>query len=183
MSAADDNEHRRTSALACWRYAHDHMRAARTLCCRHQLRNAEAQAHYHLIAQAFEFALMAYLRAAGVPSSTLRTEYGHDLARLFEAALQHGLTGVPEGVVAPLMFFAGHHREREFRHVLDDPDGFPDLDDAWQALSWILDAIAPFVARDYTTRFAQANSPSTESFVLRLRADLAATAQENLPLA
>ncbi len=182
MSAGKDNDQRRTSALACWRYAHDHLRAARMLCQRNRLRNGEAQAHYHLVAQALEFALKAYLRASGVSTSMLAADYGHDLARLFEAALDHGLAGVPDDVVAALVFLAPHHGEREFLHVLHEPAAFPDLDNAFQAVHWMLDAIAPCVARDYTLHYAQDTSPTTEAFVRRLRTDLAATAHELLPL-
>lgn len=150
--------------------------------CRHRLRNTEAQAHYHLVAQSLEFALKARLRASGISSSMLATEYGHDIARLFEATVEQGLVGVPDEVVAAIVFIAPHHRQREFLHVLHEPAAFPDLDNAFHAVHWILDAIAPVVAHDYTLHFAQDTSPTTESFVRRLRADLEATAHERLPL-
>jgi hypothetical protein len=154
MSAASDNDQRRTSALAWWRYAHDNLRAARMLCRRHRLRNTEAQAHYHLVAQSIEFALKAHLRASGVPDE----------------------------VVAAIVAIAPHHREREFLHVLHEPGAFPDLDSAFHAVHWMLDASAPLVALDYTLHFAHDGSPTTDAFVRRLRADLAATAHELLPL-
>jgi hypothetical protein len=117
-----------------------------------------------------------------VEPTSLARDYGHDLAHLFEAALAHGLSPIPDGAVEALMGIAPHHGETEFRHVLHEPAALPDLDGAFHAAHCILDAIAPHVARDYSLHYAQQTSPSTESFVRRLRADLSATSHELLPL-
>lgn len=183
MSAPySDEDPRRTSALAYWRYAHDHLRVARALSSRHRLRNTEAQVQHHLVAQAIEFALKAHLRASGITPSTLADDYRHDLARMLDASLGMGLSPLPDAASGALVDLAAHHGDTEFRHVLTEPHAYPDLDAACQAVHWILDAIAPQVARDYSLHHAQHTSPSTESFVRRLRADLAATSHELLPL-
>src|SRR5512140_1682059 len=86
-----DNEERRTSALAYWRYSHEYLRAASTLSARHRLPCVECQPVYHLCAQAIEFALKAYLRAHGVTPADLVKQYTGRVDRAAAACVGHGL--------------------------------------------------------------------------------------------
>lgn len=170
---------RRTAALAYWRYGHDYLRAARDLCHKHEVCYAEGQPVYHLAAQALEFALKAFLRARGVPPESVVERYGCALDVAFDEAGTRGLPASPGAVSSAVRTLAAHHR----------PEGFVRLDETsaasaeprlfFDAVHWVLDAIVPIVAEDYTAHYSDESSPSKESFMLRLRADLSATANED----
>src|SRR5262245_12126485 len=91
MSTIDDDEVRRTSPMALWRYAHDYLRAAQSLCRQHRLADSETQAPYHLAAQGLEFALKAYLCARGATMATLSDEVGHSLLQALKQSEAQGL--------------------------------------------------------------------------------------------
>ncbi|HZQ60233.1 MAG TPA: hypothetical protein VFC24_02730 [Casimicrobiaceae bacterium] len=175
-------ELRRTAALAYWRYAHDYLRVAQELYSKHEVSYAEAQPVYHLAAQAQEFALKAFLRARAVPPEALTEHYAFALDAAFDEARARGLPSPPPLVLGAVRSLAAHHR----------PEGFVRLDPAsaastdaglfFDAVRWLLDAIVPIVAEDYATYYSDEASPSKESFMLRLRADLSATAREEATL-
>ncbi len=174
MPTQQDFDERRRSALAYWRYAHDYLRAARTLSTRHRLACADAQANYHLAAQALEFALNAFMRASGVPAATIERESRHALERSLATAVARGLPEPPLQVRSAVADIAPHHRHDRCVHVLREPEGFPDLAPVFDAICWTLATIIPDVATDYTAHFSGESSPSTEVFIKRLRADLSA---------
>lgn len=171
-----EEETRRTSALAFWRYAHDYLRTAQSLCSAHRLLCAESQVAYHLAAQALEFALKAFLRAAGVPADELRDRIRHSLASAFDRALELGLPPPPEEALTAIEDIAPHHQDFAFAHMQADDGEYPDLEPLFGAVHWLLDVITPAVARDYAAHYAAEASPSADELVGRLRADLAATA-------
>src|SRR4029077_1060263 len=96
MISANEQEARRTSPLAFWRYGHDYLRAARTLCRQHRIPCAEAQVSYHAAAQGVEFALKAFLRARGTAADALRTEVGHSLPKALDRSEALGMPPIPE---------------------------------------------------------------------------------------
>ena len=169
-----NDRHRRTAALAYWRYAQDHLRAARALCTKNEVAIAEAQAVYHLAAQSFEFALKAFLRARGVAADALIERYTCLVDRALDEAIRRGLPALPPRFAGAAHALAAHHR----------PEGFMRLDDAsttvieparfFELVHWTLDAIVPIVAEDYAAHYSGEGSPSKESFMVRLRADLSA---------
>jgi len=171
-------EQRRTAALAYWRYAHDYVRVAQELCSKHEVSYAEAQPVYHLAAQAQEFALKAFLRAGGVPAQTLTEHYGCTLDAAFDEALARGLPAPPPLVVGAIRSLAAHHRPEGFVRLdaSSAPSAEPKL--FFDAVHWLLDAIVPIVAEDYTAHYSDESSPSKESFMLRLRAALSASTAE-----
>lgn len=181
MIQTTDQGLRRTNALAYWRYAHDYLRAARTLCSRHRLDCNEAQANYHLAAQALEFALKAFLRAHGVSAETLWTDFRHSLPRALDAAIVRGLPQPPQHVLRALHAIAPHHQDAQFVHVGLAPDDISEIAPIFDAVYWLLRAIAPMVAADYTAHYSDQASPSTDAFITRLHADLSATMSEALP--
>ena len=65
MQSSMNDETKRTSPLALWRYAHDYLRAAQSLCRQHRIGCAESQAPYHVATEGLKFTLKAYLRAKG----------------------------------------------------------------------------------------------------------------------
>lgn len=177
---ARKTELRRTAALAYWRYAHDYLRVAQELCSKHDISDAEAQPVYHLAAQALEFALKAFLRAAGVQPEPLTEQYGCALDTAFDEALARGLQAPPPLVTGAVRSLAAHHRPEGFVRL--DASSTPSADPKlfFDAVHWLLDAIVPIVAEDYTTHYSDESSPSKESFMLRLRAALSATPVEEV---
>jgi hypothetical protein len=175
-------ELRRTAALAYWRYAHDYLRVAQELCSKHEVSCTEAQVVYHLAAQAQEFALKAFLRARGVPPEELTERYGCALDAAFDEALSRGLPSPPPLVLGAVRALGAHHRSEGFVRL--DPASAASAEPRlfFDAVHWLLDAIVPIVAEDYTTHYSDETSPTKESFMLRLRADLSATASEEATL-
>ncbi len=170
-----EEESRRTSALAYWRYAHEYLRAARTLATQHRVPSVESQPLYHLCAQALEFALKAFLRARGIAACELVDAYGRAIERSLEACVARGLAAPPGPVLAATRRLAAHHRPDGFATFADGSAPFADLKPGCDAVCWVLEATVPVVAEDYALHYAERGSPSTEDFVARLRADLNAT--------
>ena len=183
VSTADENlmitkskEQRRTAALAYWRYAQDHLRAARALCTKNELSPAEAQPLYHLAAQALEFALKAFLRARGVPPDATLDAYTCALDRALDDAIARGLPAPTPRLMAAARALAAHHRPEAFLRLDEDSAATTELACFFEMAHWTLDAIVPLVAEDYTTHYADVATPSKESFMLRLRAELSVEA-------
>jgi len=175
MISAKDQEARRTSPLAFWRYGHDYLRAARTLCHQHRIPCTESQVAYHAAAQGVEFALKAFLRARGVPAHELRTEVGHSLSKALARSEAQGMPPIPEPWRGAVAEIALCHRDDQFV-FLAAPDGtFPDVDPLVAAGIFVLDAIAPDVATHFVVHLGGEATPTVEMFVRRLRADLTAT--------
>lgn len=175
MISETDQEARRTSPLAFWRYGHDYLRAARTLCRQHRIPCAEAQVAYHAAAQGMEFALKAFLRARGAAADDLRTEVGHSLSKALTRSEGQGMPPIPEPWRAAVVEIAPCHQEGQFV-FLAAPDGtFPDVDPLVAAGIFVLNAIAPDVATHFVVHLGGEATPTVETFVRRLRADLTAT--------
>lgn len=175
MISATDNELRRTSPLAFWRYGHDYLRAARTLCRQHRIPCAEAQVAYHAAAQGVEFALKAFLRARGVAAEELRTGIGHSLAKALARCEDQGIPAIPPPWRAAIAEIAPFHQDAQFVHLVTPEGAFPDVDPLVAAGIFVLDAIAPDVATHFVVHLGGESTPTVETFVRRLRADLTAT--------
>ena len=175
MIAANDHEARRTSPLAFWRYGHDYLRIARTLCRQHRIPCAESQVAYHAAAQGIEFALKAFLRARGVTADALRSEVGHSLSAALARSEAQGISPLPAPCRAAVMEIAPCHQAGQFV-FLTAPDGaFPEIDPLVAAGIFVLDAIATDVATHFVVHLGGEATPTVETFVRRLRADLTAT--------
>ena len=175
MISTTDHEARRTSPLAFWRYGHDYLRAARTLCHQHRIPCAEAQVAYHAAAQGVEFSLKAFLRARGTSADTLRIEVGHSLSKALARSEAQGMPAIPEPWRAAVAEIAPCHQDEQFV-FLAAPDGtFPDVDPLVAAGIFVLDAIAPDVAKHFVVHLGGEATPTVETFIRRLRADLTAT--------
>ncbi len=175
MMSMDDHEARRTSPLAFWRYGHDYLRVARTLCRQHRIPCADAQVAYHAAAQGVEFALKAFLRARGVETHELRAGIGHSLAKALARSEAQGMPPIPEPWRAAVAEIAPFHQEGRFVYLVTPEDAFPDVDPLVAAGIFVLDAIAPDVATHFVVHLGGEATPTVEMFVRRLRADLAAT--------
>lgn len=176
-------EDRCTSALAYWRYAHEYVRAAQGLRARHHLTCAEMQPLYHLAAQALEFGFKGFLRARGVPAREVLHTHTHALGTSLAAAIAHGLPQPSTELRAAVRLLAPHLRPEAFVALREtDREDVPDLEALFEAVHWLLDAIVPEVAADYTNHYAGSGSPSTAAFVVRLRADLSASRSTAEPL-
>ncbi len=185
MISTMDHEARRTSPLAFWRYGHDYLRVARTLCRQHRIPCAEAQVAYHAAAQGVEFALKAFLRARGVEAEELRTGIGHSLAMALARSEARGMPSIPEPWRTAVAEIAPCHQDAQFVFLVTPDDAFPDVDPLVAAGIFVLDAIAPDVATHFVVHLGGEATPTVEMFVRRLRADLTATfelaAAENDP--
>lgn len=169
-----EQDTRRSSALAYWRYAHEYLRAARALSAQLRLPSVESQPLYHLCAQAVEFALKAFLRACGVGPREIVERYGRAIDRALQACLRQGLPPLPGAELAAVRRLAAHHGPQGFV-VYGAHDAATDLDAGCNAVCWILEVTVPVVAEDYVLHYAEPGSPSIEVFIARLRADLSAT--------
>ena len=181
MTSTNFDELKRTSPLALWRYAHDYLRAAQSLCRQHRLSCTESQAPYHLAAQGLEFALKAYLRAKGASMASLRTEIGRSLATALARAEAQGLPPLPSHSRVAIAEIDACHQDRQFVYLLTPDSTFLDVDPLVEAGVWILDRIAPDVAEHFIRHLADDTSPPTHEFVRRLRADLSATSDVAQP--
>ena len=175
MISTTDNEARRTSPLAYWRYGHDYLRVARTLCRQHRIPCADAQVAYHAAAQGVEFALKAYLRACGATVGALRTDVGHSLAKALARSEARGLPPIPAPWRAAVAEIAPCHQDTQFVYLATPESAFPDVDPLIGAGIFVLDSIAPDCARHFVTHLGGVGTPTVETFVRRLRADLSAT--------
>ncbi len=169
------DESRRTSPLALWRYAHDYLRTARTLSRQHRIACVESQAVHHVAAQGLEFALLAFLTARGAPLTDVRREIGHSLCKALARSESEGLPPIPEPWRSALAEIASCHQDAQFVYLVAPEGTFPDLDPVVDAGIFILDRIAPDVATQFVVNLGDRASPTVETFVRRLRADLSAT--------
>jgi len=175
MPLKNDDEAKRTSALALWRYAHDYLRGAQSLCRQHRITCVDSQVPHHLAAQGIEFALKAHLRAKGVTMALLRTEIGHSLTKALAQCEAQGMPPVPTRWRAAIAEIAACHQNRQFVYLAAPENAFPDINPLVDAGVWILDRIAPQVVEHFVLHQTGDASPSTEVFLRRLRADLSAT--------
>jgi hypothetical protein len=172
VMAIDNDDARRTAALAYWRYAHDYFRAAADLCRDHQMPCGESQVPYHLCAQGLEFAFHAYLRAHGVSVDDLQSRYRHALDAARAACESRGLPALPTQCVTPFTEVAGCLRPAGFRYLDVDDAAAPDVAPLLEAGTWILAQAAPHVSRHYVEHLGGAGSPTAEEFGQRLRTAL-----------
>jgi len=150
-----DDESRRTAALALWRYGHDYLKAARTLCENDHIACNESQALYHLAAQGIEFALKSHLRAKGVTPGDLSARIGHSLLDALQEAMARDLAPPPVDVLRAIQLIA--------------PAG-----------TWILAQTAKDVVADYFAYHGHASAPASEEMLRLMRADLQMTVR-NIP--
>jgi hypothetical protein len=170
-----DPKARRSSPLAYWRYGHDYLRVARTLCQQHRILCADTQVAYHAAAQGIEFSLKAYLLARGASIGELVADVGRSLSKSLARSEAEGLPPIPAPWRAAVAEIAICHQERQFVY-LEMPDGaFPRVDPLIGAGIFVLDSIAPDVARHFVVHLGGTATPTVETFVNRLRADLSAT--------
>ena len=171
----EPTEAKRTTALALWRYGHDYLKAAKTLCETDRIACNESQVLYHLSAQGIEFALKSFLRTKGVPAEELNARVGHSLEVALDEALAHGLSAPPDEVSAAIHLIAPHHRTYEFRYFETAAGEFPDLAPLLAAGTWILEEIAAAAVTDYYEIYPQGAANAKDEMLRRMRADLQAT--------
>jgi hypothetical protein len=176
-----DVESRRTAALALWRYSHDYLKAAQTLCETNAIACNESQALYHLAAQGIEFALKSFLRARGVTPEDLSARIGHSLLDALQEAIARDLSP-PVEVVRAIRFIAPHHRDDQFRYLAASYGEFPTLTPLLAAGTWILGQIAAGVVTDYFVYHGHGSTTASDDMLRRLRADLDLTASKIPPL-
>lgn len=177
-----NDELRRTAALALWRYGHDYLKAAQTLCENDRVTCDESQALHHLAAQGVEFALKSFLRAQGVPNSDLNTRIGHSLLDALQESMARGLPPPPVDVMRAIQDIAPYLRNDQFRYVPADHGNFPDLGPLLAAGVWILSNVAEVAVADYYVYHGQGNTADEGAMLRRLRADLDVTASKLLRL-
>ncbi len=175
MMTSTSDESRRTSPLALWRYAHDYLRAARSLSRQHRIACTESQAAHHVAAQGIEFALLAFLTARGASLEEVRKDVGRSLYKALARSEAEGLPPIPAPWRAAVAEIAPCHQDTQFVYLATPEDTFPDLDPVVDAGIFILDRIAPDVAVQFVVHLGDNTSPTVETFVRRLRADLSAT--------
>lgn len=175
MISTIDDEASRTSPLAFWRYAHDHLRVAQDLGRMHQIPCVDSQVAYHVGAQGIEFALKSFLRARGMSVAQLRAEVGHSLMKALARSEEMGLPFVPPRFRSAISHVAVYHQNTHFLYRVVSESAFPDIDPVVEAGIYVLDCIAPDVAEHFVVHLGGSATPTVETFVRRLRADLSAT--------
>lgn len=178
MDQTKVDESRRTAALALWRYGHDYLKAAQTLCETDRIACHESQAIYHLAAQGVEFALKSYLRTKGVTPGELSGRIGHSLLDALQESLARGLPPLPVKALRAIQLIAPHHRDDQFRYLAVRYGESPDLVPLLAAGTWILDQIAENVAADYFLYHGHDSAPALADMLKRMRADLQLTASK-----
>lgn len=176
MMSSTSDESRRTSPLALWRYAHDYLRTARSLSRQHRIACSESQAAHHVAAQGIEFALLAFLTTRGTSLDDVRRDVGRSLYKALARSEAQGLPPIPAPWRAAVAEIAPCHQDAQFVYLVTPEGTFPDLDPVVNAGIFILDRIAPDVAVQFVVHLGDSASPTVETFVRRLRADLSATA-------
>ncbi len=176
MTSTIDDEASRTSPLAFWRYAHDHLRVAQDLGRKHRIPCVDSQVAYHVGAQGIEFALKSFLRARGMSVAQLRAEVGHSLMKALARSEAQGLPFIPPRFRSAISQVAVYHQNTHFLYRETSEGDFPDVDPVVDAGIYVLDCIAPDVAEHFVVNLGGAATPTVETFVRRLRADLSATA-------
>jgi hypothetical protein len=169
-------EAKRTSPLALWRYAHDYLRAAQTLCRQHKIACHESQAPYHVACEGLNFAIKAFLRTRGATMSELDRIIGCSLTEALIRGEAQGLPKIPARWRMAVAEVAACCQEHQFVYLVTTESTFIDVEPLVEAGVWLLDRIAPDVVEHYAEHLAGEASPSAEEFVGRLRADLKATA-------
>jgi len=169
------DEAKRTSPLALWRYAHDYLRAAQTLCRHHRIACRESQAPYHVASDGLTFTVKAYLRTKGATMAELDRVIGRSLTEALIRGEAQGLPPIPPQWRAAVADAAECCQDDQFVHLTRARAAFVDVEPLVDYGVWILDRIAPDVAEHYVRHLAEGASPSTQEFVGRLRADLRAT--------
>jgi hypothetical protein len=175
MTESSD-EAKRTAPLAYWRYAHDYLRAASSLCHNNRTLCIESQVPYHMVAQGLEFALHAYLRACGVTNTELRTRIGHSLVNAMTLCQAQGMPPLPTQWQLPFRDLAACHTDRGFEYFVATEDAYAEISPLVDAGVWILDHVAPIVADHYVQNLGRDGSPTVAEFVRSLRAALSAMA-------
>jgi hypothetical protein len=176
MTSTVDDEASRTSPLAFWRYAHDHLRTARDLGRKHRIPCVDSQVVFHVGAQGVEFALKSFLRARGMSVAQLRAEVGHSIMKALARSEALGLPFVPPRFRSAISQVAVYHQNTHFLYRDASEGAYPDVDPVVDAGIYVLDCIAPDVAEHFVVNLGAAATPTVETFVRRLRADLSATA-------
>src|SRR6266446_2879829 len=151
--ATTDSEERRTSPLAYWRYGHDYLRVAHTLCHQHRIPCSDAQVSYHAAAQGLEFSLKAFLRARGTTDATLRGDIGRSLLKALARSEALGLPPIPAPWRATVAEIACCHQDDQFVYLVTPGGAFPELDPLIGAGIFVLDSIAPDVALHFVSNF------------------------------
>ena len=169
-----NEEAKRTAPLAFWRYAHDYLRAASSLCHANRTVCLESQVPYHIAAQGLEFALHAYLRANGVTTAELRATAGHSLVKAMAMCRQRGLPPLPAQCETSFQDLAKCHTDRGFEYLVVADDAFTDVSPLVEAGVWLLNEVAPIVSDHYVRNLAADGSPTADEFVRSLRAALSA---------
>jgi hypothetical protein len=131
---------------------------------------------YHVGAQGIEFALKSFLRARGMTVAQLRAEVGHSLMKALARSEEKGLASVPPRFRSAISQVAYYHQNTHFLYRVTSESTFPDVDPVVDAGIYVLDCIAPDVAEHFVAQLGGAATPTVETFVRRLRADLSATA-------
>jgi hypothetical protein len=167
-------EAKRTAPLAFWRYAHDYLRAASSLCHANRTTCAESQVPYHMVAQGLEFALHAYLRAKGVTVAELRKSIGHSLVKALAMCQRYGMPPVPAKWQEAFQDLAKCHTDRAFEYFVAADDAFAEISPLVDAGVWLLNEVAPIVADHYVRNLGADGSPTAEEFVRSLHAALSA---------
>jgi hypothetical protein len=175
VPAAED-ETRRTTPLAYWRYAHDYLRVVRDLSRQHRIACAESQAVLHLAAQAIDFALLAFTTAYGASVNDARANAGRSLECALARARALGLPPLARRWHAAVAELAACVGATQFTFLQLPEGAVVDLDPVIEAGVFILDRCAPEVAESFVFRYGDGDPSSAASLLQRLRADLAATA-------
>jgi hypothetical protein len=181
MPSMIDDEDKRISALALWRYAHDYLRAAQSLSRKHDMACLESTAPLHLATEGLRLAVTSYLRAKGATLTELEIQVGRSLTKALACGEAQGLSAIPERWRHAITAIEGCCQDDRFIYPLAAQAKAVDVETLVEAGVWILDRIAPDVAGHYVRHLAGDASPSTEEFVGRLRADLRATSDVAAP--
>lgn len=175
MRSTSDDEAKRTSPLALWRYAHDYLRAAQGLCRQHRIACRESQAPYLVASEGLTFTVKAYLRAKGATMAELDRVIGRSLTEALIRGEAQGLPPIPQQWRVAVAEVARCCQDDQFLHLPAAKSSFVNVDPLVDFGVWTLDRIAPDVAEHYVHHLADGGSPSKQDFVGRLRADLRAT--------
>ncbi len=175
-STHHENEAKRTSPLALWRYAHDYLRAAQALACRNRIACHESQAPYHVASEGLIFAIKAFLRTRGATMTELDRIIGCCLTEALIRGDAQGLPRFPARWALAVAEIAASSEDHQFVYMTTAESTFIDVEPLVEAGVWLLDQIAPDVVEHYAQHLAGDASPSQDEFVGRLRADLRATA-------
>ena len=178
-----NEEAKRTAPLAFWRYAHDYLRAASSLCHENRTLCTESQVPYHMVAQGLEFALHAYLRAGGLTTSELRSRLGHSLVKAMALCEAHEMPPLPAQWQPAFRDLAACHTDRGFEYFVSEDDAYAEIGPLVDAGVWILGHVAPIVADHYVRHLGGEGSPTAAEFVRSLRAALSSMSDTAKPRA